>query len=451
MKFAAVKSAAKSASAVTAQFNHRTHRELPATVQQLFVHWKFMSITSGARTTAMPAAASPAAGRLASPERLTSLDGLRGIAAAIVMVYHLSLVARPFIDTGTRGDLWWWLTATPLKLFTAGTEAVLVFFVLSGLVVTLPALKTRFGRLGYYGARLLRLYLPVWGALALAALLIALLPRDAAAVTPDAWISRANPTHITLPQWLSEASLWKASYDIDNVLWSLRWELVFSLSLPLFVIVARAVRKHWQVAAAVAVALTVSGRVVALDAVVYLPVFFLGALIAVRLPDLRAWSARRSRLFWLVLMVGSSVLLVASWLARPLETKLSSQVLWGLSGLGAAGLVIVAIGSPLAVRTLSAAVPRWLGKISFSLYLVQAPIIATVAFALGDANWPLVAGLAIPLCLLTAWLFHSAVEKPSHRLARAVGRRLGRRAEPQLESTDKMLPAGSRNQAMSGP
>lgn len=386
--------------------------------------------------------------------RLTSLDGLRGVAASIVMLYHLTLVARPFIDTGTRGDLWWWLTATPLKLFTAGTEAVLVFFVLSGLVVTLPALKAGFGWAGYYGTRLLRLYLPVWGALGLAALLVALLPRDAASVTAHAWISSANSTSITVPQWLGEASLWQASYNIDNVLWSLRWELVFSLALPLFVIAARAVREHWQLAASLAIVLTITGRLVSLDALVYLPVFFLGALIAVRLGALREWEAQRGRVFWASLTSASLALLIASWLARPLETSTGANLLWGLAGVGAAGLVLVVIGSPLAGRMLSAAVPRWLGKVSFSLYLVQAPLIATLAFALGDDHWPLVAGIGIPLCLATAWLFYVAVEKPSHRLARHVGRlveRVVRRSEPQLESTDRTLPAGSRNQAMSGP
>ncbi len=408
---------------------------------------------------------------MTTPTRLTSLDGLRGVAASIVMLYHLTLVARPFIDTKTRGDLWWWLTATPLKLFTAGTEAVLVFFVLSGLVVTLPALKEGFGWAGYYGARLLRLYLPVWGALGFAALLVALVPRDAASVTAHAWISSANSTSITVPEWLGEASLWQASYNIDNVLWSLRWELVFSLALPLFVIAARAVRQHWQLAVGLAIVLTITGRLVSLDALVYLPVFFLGTLIAIRLGALREWAGRRSGVFWAVATSVSLALLIASWLARPLENSTGAKLMWGLSGVGAAGLVLIAIGSPFAGRMLSAVVPRWLGKVSFSLYLVQAPVIATLAFALGDDHWPLIAGIGIPLCVATAWLFYLAVEKPSHRLARHFGARVGRlvgqrdaraepavvqrdaRAEPgsQLESTERTLPAGSRNQAMSGP
>jgi peptidoglycan/LPS O-acetylase OafA/YrhL len=74
---------------------------------------------------------------------------------------------------------------------------------------------------------------------------------------------------------------------------------------------------------------------------------------------------------------------------------------------------------------LSAPVPAWLGKISFSLYLVQAPVIATLAFGLGDRWWPLIAALGIPACLLAAWAFWAGVERPSHRLSRWVGRRVG--------------------------
>ena len=389
--------------------------------------------------------------RPASPgTRLASLDGLRGVAALIVVVYHLSLVARPFLDNRTTGDAWWWLTQTPLKLFTAGTESVLVFFVLSGVVVSLPALRAGFGWSGYYGGRMLRLYLPVWASLALAAVLIALLPRDVSAITQGAWIDRANAHTLSLRQLLEEASLWRATYDVNNVLWSLRWELVFSLALPLFVWAASRLRAHWHLAAALAIVVTVSGRLLHVDALVYLPVFFLGSLIAVRLPELLAWPPPRS--FWTIATIASLGLLIASWLVRPIEGAISSEVLWGLSGVGAAGLVVVAIASPWARRMLSTAVPRWLGKVSFSLYLVQAPIIATLAFALGDERWKLIAALGVPLSLGAAWLFYRFVERPSHVLAKRVSARLNRkRSSYESTSTESTLPAGSRNHAMSGP
>lgn len=377
-----------------------------------------------------------------SPQsRLTGLDGLRGIAALVVVLYHVSLVARPFLSPGE----WALLTQTPLKLLTAGTESVLVFFVLSGLVVTLPALRDGFGWRGYYGGRMLRLYLPVWASLALAALAIALLPRDLASVTPSSWLARANALTVSWPQLLQEGSLWKASYDVNNVLWSLRWELVFSLSLPLFVLAARALRRHWVFAATLAAACTVTGRLVDVDALVYLPVFFLGALMAVRLPELRLAVGAWPRLGRVALAVASAALLIASWLGRAIEGSIASAVLWGLAGVGAAGLVVVAVGSPTAERALSSPVPRWLGTISFSLYLVQAPLIGTLTFALGDAQWKLVAVIALPASLIVGWLFYLAVERPSHRLAKLVGRWF------QSSSTDSTLPAGSLNQQMTGP
>ncbi len=57
---------------------------------------------------------------------------------------------------------------------------MLVFFVLSGLVVALPALRKGFSWRAYYPARLARLYLPIWGSLALAAALVLLIPRPPA-------------------------------------------------------------------------------------------------------------------------------------------------------------------------------------------------------------------------------------------------------------------------------
>ena len=375
--------------------------------------------------------------------RVPALDGLRGVVALIVVFYHVSLVARPFLDTGTDGDAWWWITNTPLKLFTAGTESVLVFFVLSGLVVTLPALRDGFGWFGYYGGRMLRLYIPVWGSLALAAVAIALLPRDLAMVTPDSWLARTNALTLSWPQLAHEASLAKASYDVNNVLWSLRWELVFSLALPLFVAAARALRESWIFAAVLAVACTITGRLVDVDALVYMPVFFLGALMAVRLPELRAAVRAWPRAGRVALAGASGLVLIGSWLARPVEGALGSELLWGLSGVGAAGIVVVTLGSRTAEGVLSLRGPAWLGRISFSLYLVQAPLIGTLAFALGDARWVIVALVSVPACLLVAWLFHLAVEKPSHRLAKLVSR--------QLSRTDSTLPAGSLNQQITGP
>jgi peptidoglycan/LPS O-acetylase OafA/YrhL len=66
--------------------------------------------------------------------------------------------------------------------------------------------------------------------------------------------------------------------------------------------------------------------------------------------------------------------------------------------------------------------------VSFSLYLIHVPILATLSFLLGDEKWWLVALLTIPLALLAAWAFHRGIERPSHRLARRISEVVARGA-----------------------
>jgi peptidoglycan/LPS O-acetylase OafA/YrhL len=383
-------------------------------------------MTSTAERTSAPP--TPRAG---TRTRLTALDGLRGIAAIDVVLYHLFLVAEPVLrrEGGSGvGSVLWWVSQTPLKLLTAGSEAVLVFFVLSGLVVALPALKTGgFSWAGFLSGRLARLYLPVWASMAVGTLLIWMIPRSDSAVTPGTWMDNSQATSISWGTLLNEASLTRTSYDVNNVLWSLRWELAFSVLLPLFVALAIVVSRYWAVALGVAVAVSTVGVLAGIDAFQYLPVFFIGALMAVRLDAIREWTRRRrlrprSTLWGVAVVAGSLLLLLAQWLLRPVvpSGSIASTLLAQLSVLGAAGLVFSAIGVPFVRSALEARVSQWLGTVSFSLYLVHMPILATLTFVFGDDRWWLVALLTVPLALLAAWGFNRAVERPSHRLARRI-------------------------------
>lgn len=357
---------------------------------------------------------------MASSQRISSLDGVRGVASLIVLVYHCSLIAMPHLDETVAT----WLTQSPLKVLFAGTEAVLVFFVLSGFVVALPVLRDGFSWLRYYPTRVLRLYLPVWASILLATALIVLIPRDPSTMPADSWMQRAQATNVTWESFFEESLLITNSYDINNVLWSLRWELIFSLALPLFVIIAVVLRRHAIAAAAVACALTVVGRVIDVEALVYLPVFMLGTLMAVRLDDLLEWVQRpRHRAFWPGVTAIALTLLIASWITRPIASpgSLTGRMMWGLAGVGAVLIIIAAMGWPRLRRILETRANQWLGKVSYSLYLVHVPVIATLAYLWGSENWILVDVVGIPLSLLVAGGFHRFIEAPGHRLARFVG------------------------------
>lgn len=122
--------------------------------------------------------------------RVRSLDGLRGLAAITVVASHALMVVPAMALTirtppSDVASVQWWLYHTPLNLLWAGQQAVLVFFVLSGFVLAelVSRSSTRNGWMrGFYAQRFVRLYLPVWGAVGLAALLAVAVPREMTAL-----------------------------------------------------------------------------------------------------------------------------------------------------------------------------------------------------------------------------------------------------------------------------
>jgi peptidoglycan/LPS O-acetylase OafA/YrhL len=340
-------------------------------------------------------------------ERLAALDGLRGLAALIVLAHHAMYTDAAFPGTPGAGNVqtgspMWWISYTPLKLATAGWESVIVFFVLSGLVVSLPVVRKRgFDWVAYFPRRVVRLMVPVMGAVVVAAAFVIAIPQRS--VQPSG-------------TWLS------------NPLWSLRWELVFSLALPVIAIAAIAVRKWWMAGLATAVVLTWLGVRTGSGALSYLPAFFVGAVLAVRLDAVRLFAgrlnARRLRHpLWFLIAAGGSMLMIAPWLlgqgagdARELVA-----VLKGFAPLGAAAIVVAAIGwKPLHLLFESRPL-QFAGAISFSLYLVHVPILIFSSYLFAGQPWFVPLLFAIPVAILVAVGFTWLVEKRSHAWSRSAG------------------------------
>jgi peptidoglycan/LPS O-acetylase OafA/YrhL len=370
--------------------------------------------------------------------RDTALDGLRGIAALVVLTSHLLVASVPTLANATRSPgsehasgVDWALIYTPLHAFWGGTEAVIVFFVLSGFVLALPVARGRpFRAISYYPHRLLRLYVPVWGALCLAVVAHLLIRGSEPGGTW--WLTRHLEDFTTHGVSQSFLLLGDAgTYSLLAVLWSLHWEVLFSLLLPLFLIVGRATRGVPLASAAAVVALIfVSDQNEWLR---YMPAFLLGTAMAFqqhRIEPLRARFGRgRGPVVEGALLVTSAVGLSADWWIRigghaltGHDAKLGTRLGVVLVTLGAGAAVALAILGPRTRAALEALPIAWAGSRSYSLYLVHEPVVVVVAFALGGAPaLPLLVVVAVPLALLVTEAFYRAVERPSHRLARRIG------------------------------
>jgi peptidoglycan/LPS O-acetylase OafA/YrhL len=344
--------------------------------------------------------------------RLASLDGLRGIAAVVVLIHHSLLVLPSVADD--RSDAAW-LVHSPLHIIWAGNEAVYVFFVLSGLVLTLPALRRRMLWRSYYPARLVRLYLPVIASVALAVVLVLLVPRDGM-TGRSVWMqSHAEP--LTVSSIAKNASLVAPDW-LNSPLWSLRWEIVFSVLLPVYIALTVWARRWWWAGAIGAAALSTVGSLLGVAAVTYLPMFLIGGALAVAITDGRV-AVRQS--WWPYLTVGCLLGITATWWVPGV---LLSHLAVLLVIVSAAGLVLAAASWGTARRALERPLVQWAGRVSFSLYLVHEPIVVTVGVLLpGDAAWA-VPVIAIPLALGIAFVFFRLVESPAHRLSKRAGKLL---------------------------
>lgn len=321
----------------------------------------------------------------------------------------------------TPGD--YALIFTPLHVFWNGAAAVFVFFVLSGFVLTLPFCNGAAGAspraartwLAYYPKRVLRLGLPVWGSVAVASALMELVPRRRSPAL-STW-ANLYQHGLTARSVLQDMSVVLHASTANAVLWSLKWEMLFSLLLPAYLVFAMSWRRgRWPKLLAL-MALQAYGEVTGSRALLYLPVFGISAVLAVEREHVAALTGRLSSRAWALLGVSAWLLLDAVWSARTPLPLANSFVT-----VGAALTVVVFLGCPAAVRAGDGRVCQWWGRLSFSLYLVHLPVLLAVTRLAGRVPLALVLVLGLVAAVAVAVVFSRLVEQPAHAVSTAVGR-----------------------------
>jgi peptidoglycan/LPS O-acetylase OafA/YrhL len=370
-----------------------------------------------------------------SPRRYAALDGLRGVAALSVVICHGFLTSAALADayiSHGRGSGWAHiLTYTPLHIVWAGREAVVVFFVLSGVVLTLPRLRPQAESwFVYYPKRMLRLYLPVIGAVVLSVLFVVGVGRDNN--TASWWMN--THTRPSAGQFAHDLTLIAGTGSVNTALWSLEWEVWFSLLLPVFVWLALMTRRLGFVTGFVAIAAAmIFGWRTGIRPLTSLPIFGVGVLLAVHYDRLSVifdhlWTGAVRRIWTGIIVVLALAALTAQWWFLGLGARDTAANCAGVVGVlvGAALLVMMAMRSTGLSRALMVRPIRWLGTRSFSLYLIHEPIMVSVATIIPNQQNPAVVtliGLAVSLAF--AEIFCRFLERPSHQFARRVGASVG--------------------------
>jgi len=318
------------------------------------------------------------------------------------------------------------LTYTPLHFFWLARESVAVFFILSGFVLARPYLDlpaTARSYLPYYCSRFIRLLPPCWAAIVFATVVesVAFCSQGDVAST---WLGYYAAPKL-LADTLAHASLITEAPHVLPVLWSLRWEILFSLLLPLYVWVLYHVRSPvangWL--ALMCLVATATGMVCRSDLLEYMPMFMIGGA----LNHLSAQSFRSrygQTLAWAVMVV-ATVLLCGEWCVRGMSSdRQAIGVARVLAVLGAAGTVFSATACEGFRQLLTGGVVQWLGRRSFSLYLVHFPIVIAAALLSAGRNLPLTVVVGVAGSIAAAEAFFWLAEYPSLQFAGYVKRKV---------------------------
>lgn len=355
--------------------------------------------------------------------RIKELDGLRGLASLVVLLHHSLLVVPEFAAgyygpevTGLIPKL---LVYTPLHIFWAGTEAVYLFFVLSGIVLTRMIFSVNFSWEKYYPSRLLRILAPTAIAVVVGTLFVFASTNFKDQGSP--WLLGQNSQY-TPSAFISDLTLISGTSGRIGQLWSLQWELVFSLALPL-VLLLKSCKLAWGISVQL---LVISLGTFTNSAVLtYLPMFGIGAVIGINWDKLGKFflfiRSSKYSVFGLntALLLVAVILICAHWILQPV---IHSDNLRSISIPVALIGIILLIGLSVHWKPLSqvfqSQIMIWLGAISFSLYLLHEPIVVFFAFASNSS----ITGIcfSILVSLVASWLFYKFIEKPLHLKAHSL-------------------------------
>jgi peptidoglycan/LPS O-acetylase OafA/YrhL len=378
-------------------------------------------------------------------ERKPYVDGLRGAAACMVLFGHLWIaLASPLVmiqGSSESAKLLLTIAKLPGVLWN-GNFGVCIFFVLSGYVLSGLIQKSSMSFPAQVARRYIRLALPVvltsifaWALLAAGAYH----NKEAGAVVGSSWLSgwyQFPPSFLDMIWRSLVTTFFVGDATIYNPnLWTMQPEFVGSFLV--FLINAFSANRYVRTALLLLWAVLADLRI---DS--YLPLFAAGALLFEFEAEMTHLAKSCSALAFAALAsfgLYLGVMQVAqhgqfvwwySWLPQLSDDPNNNVMHW--HGLGAILLTATTLLAPFLQAALGSAVGRYLGRISFVLYLIQIPVICSftswVVIAMGEEPKLLVIAVAGVSTALLIFLISTAtyrlIDGNSIRISRMLGQRL---------------------------
>ncbi|MCZ2897709.1 acyltransferase [Burkholderia thailandensis] len=381
------------------------------------------------------------------------LEGLRGLACMAVMIGHFSYIFSPYLASLFRpvpflikpSALERWISIPPLTLAYSADAAVCVFFVMSGYVLTtkfftteeLPALQSAAAK------RYIRLGLPSFASIFLAWILWrsgAIYTAHASEIGVAGWVSSwyAGPFTFSdvFTDGLAGAPLFSRT-ALNPALWTIQVELIGSIVL--FAIIALFGKRPILLVLWFLFFANIFG-LQSPNVLFYLS-FLAGAILNI----VRPWLIRNQVASLVTVSLGiygvaynqqpmfDILRMIPLPNLKPLGPNFNDNpdLLWHT--VGSILLVAGVIGSRRLSAIIGSRIPVFLGKISFSIYVIHVPVLASVGLRVAAAaqNSGLRYEQSVALAFVAyvmaviggAILFERWIDAPSIRLANRMANR----------------------------
>jgi peptidoglycan/LPS O-acetylase OafA/YrhL len=373
--------------------------------------WRGYNLTdNAARGPIVPSAAH-------DPVHIPALDGLRGLAALIVFLSHFSNETGLLVGMFGR---------------PTGELGVMLFFLLSGFLMGRLYLLQPFTAAHvhqFFVARISRV-VPLYLAVVLASYFLSFLPDPIHDNVRGYRINNGNILdHIFF-------------YDGESVLWTIPVEMKFYAVFPLLWLLFW--RSSWSALAALVLLIlavfAIAHPLYPYDdpyrSLVYLGHFFLAGVLVATLNSYIVVLVLQLRDKWFLLEIMFLVAVCLLPIMSPhvfnsvfglMPERWESEILFVYFVI----LLIFTLHSRLALIMLGGRIPRFLGDISYSMYLLHMLVIKFVAVHLGPIMRDFV-GISLPvgmlfvvtltICIVSSYLSFLLLERPARLW---VGKRLG--------------------------
>lgn len=363
---------------------------------------------------------------------IAEIDGLRFVAIAVVVVFHLRkfLIAYPVAAYSTPPEFDW-----AARLAWHGYYGVHLFFVVSGFVLALPFAKSRLKGLApvslrqYFLRRLTRLEPPY---------VVVMLGCFVLLLVVKGWGAALYGPHLAAGLLYLHGAVYQELNPINLVAWSLEIEVQFYLLMPLLATVFNVRRKLWRRGAIVGAGVGVvalqaafvnAGSFLSWTLLNYLQYFLAGFLLADLYLDEMDEAPRRSFAWDFVSLAGWPALwLVCEW---PAVARAAFAPL-------ALALFCAAFCGRVTNRLVTLRGVTVVGGMCYTIYLIHFQLLSAFEKAFGrvsftehfSVNLLLHLLLFAPVLLASSAAFFLLVEKPCMR--RDWPQRLRRRARAAL-------------------